>query len=132
MLKSPYMSNHWKVVIRCPIIVEQPCVRKPHSADYWKRAQLIISQHSQQENEYLCYEEVSRKHTNMNQRICSSEVLAHVLKSTCGIICLSHSWRSLQEEAEWNESSPLLLDLVLRSRVLLPLQGGPPPSLEPL
>lgn len=114
------MSNHWKVVIRCPIVVEQPCVRKPHSADYWRRAQLIISQHSQQESECFSYEEVSRKHAIMNQRMCSSEILASCVEVNVWNHLFEHSglclsWRSLQEEVEWNESSPLLLDVVLRS-----------------
>lgn len=73
----------------------------------------------------------------MNQRMCSSEILAsyvevNVWNHLFEHSGLSHSWRSLQEEVEWNESSPLMLDVVLRSRVLLPMQGGPPPSLEPL
>lgn len=49
---DPYaLSNHWmKVIIRYPIIVEQPCMRKLCAADrnYWRRVQLISSQHSQQ------------------------------------------------------------------------------------
>lgn len=45
------LSNHWmKVTLRYPLIVKKPWMKKICAADrnYWRRVQLISSQHPQQ------------------------------------------------------------------------------------